>query len=174
MSITTMKTRSLSLIFSLAVTQFSLCAFVLISTAACQKKCQQNTQRFKSVTETQWRLVETTDPAVVEELDNFNFLIVSFATNSTGAVQRVVDNEMFETPISTIVWVPNTKAKQIRIQYTSVPAEETTAQVTEGDLGTFDYSYSLGKELEMTDNTGSYYRYVPFTGIVSPDIDCQF
>lgn len=162
----------------LTVVRVVICFAVLIFSAACQRRCQApSTQTFRSVTETQWRLVETTDAKLLEDLDNFNFEILQFAANSTGAINRVVNNEQFETPIATIAWVPNTQAKSMRIQYTSVPVStgENTTAPKAGDLGTFDYNYKLGRDLQMQElRTGNFYRYVPFTGVVSPDIDCTF
>jgi hypothetical protein len=157
-------------------TYFAAIFLVLLSTVACQRRCQPaSTELFASVTQTQWRLAQTTDPTVSETLDNFNFLIVQFGSNGTGAVNRVVSNDMFETPIATILWVPNAKSQLMRIQYSSVPAEGSTQSGTQGDLGTFDYRYELGRELELFEQqTGNYYRYVPFTGVVNPDTECQF
>ena len=174
---THMKNRTLSQTLKLGFISVAAMSQVLFSTVACQRKCQNTTSAtaFKSVTETQWRLVETTDPGVAESLDNFNFLILQFATNGTGAVTRVVNNEQYETPISSILWVPNAKVKQMRIQYTSVPTSNSASAVQSGDLGTFDYKYTLGKQLELYESGSGYYsRYVPFTGVVAPDVECEF
>ncbi len=147
-----------------------LAIFALLSMAACQRKCQpMATQSYQSLVETPWRLVQSTDPEVARNLNNYNFLVVSFNRNSTGEVKRVVDNDQYDTPVQTLVWVPNVSTKMIRVQYSSASG------AAPGDDGTFDYTYTLGRQLEMTDTTnGYYYRYVPFQGVVDPDVSCSF
>ncbi len=164
--------------------QYSLAIALLgvtLLTSACGKRCQApEAATFKSVVETPWRLVESNDPQVTKELDNFNFLILQFNRNNTGDVKRVVDNDQYDSPVMTLVWVPDGTAKVMRIQYSSVSGEafnnlDQVGAAGEGDQGTYDYNYKLGRQLEMTEkNRGYYYRYVPFKGIVDPDNVCTF
>jgi hypothetical protein len=100
-------------------------------------------------------------------VDNYNFLIVTFNRNFTGEIKRVVDNDQYDTPVQTLVWSPNVTSRTVRIQYTS-------SSGTTGDNGTVDYRYTLGRQLEMVDNSGHYYRYVPFRAVVDPDTVCTF
>lgn len=146
-----------------------LLVLALPNLVACQRRCQPAAQQsFQSLVDTAWRLVQTTDPLVAPSLNNYNFLVVTFARNNTGDVKRVVDNDQYDNPVQTLVWVPSVATKTLRIQYTS-------AAGTTGDDGTFDYQYSLGRQLEMRlQSTGYYYRYVPFQGVVDPDVLCSF
>jgi hypothetical protein len=144
--------------------------FLALGPVGCGRKCQPaETQSFTTITATPWRLAESTDPTVSASLTNFNFLIVSFNKNNTGDIKRVVDNDQYDQPVQTLVWVPDVANRILRVQYTS------TGSTTSGDAGTFDYQYSLGRQLEMFDSKkGYYYRYVPFKGVVDPDVLCTF
>ncbi len=138
------------------------------STTGCLQKCQQpELQSFRSVVDAQWRLVESTDPAVAGELDRFNFLIVTFGRNNSGTVHKVVDNDQYNDPVMTLQWVPEPSSKLLRIKYT----------LTEdgSDQGTFDYKYTLNGELNLREvGTGYLFRYIPFKGVVDPDSNCTF
>jgi hypothetical protein len=145
----------------------------------CQKKCQPPvTQKFQTLAETQWRLVETSDTSV-KGLDRFNFLIYNFARNFSGNIQQVRYNDLFETPFKTFNWNINPDTQQLVIRYQDIapPAEGTATQAGSGNRqGPTDslYAYDLGRELELYDERGSYYRFVPFTGVVDPDSTCEF
>ncbi len=144
---------------------------IALAPLACGRLCQSGTetQSFRSLAETPWRLAQSSDPQVSRTLTNFNFLIVTFARNNTGDIKRVLDNDQYETPVQTLVWVPDVANGTLRIQYTSAGSTEA------GDAGTFDYRYTLNRQLEMTDKaTGYTYRYVPYKGIVDPDTVCTF
>ncbi len=151
--------------------RLALIAGLSLTGAACQRRCQlPETMAFKSMVDTQWRLVSTTDPAFASKLDNFNFLIVTFNRNNTGDVKLVVDNTPYEQAAETLVWSPNPQSQMVRIQYTS-----GGTQVQAGDQGTFDYYYTLTNELQMYESKkGYFYRYVPYKGIVNPDTLCAF
>ena len=83
---------------------------------ACGAQCQAPAQTaFTSVVQTAWRLVETTDPQAAASLDNYNFLIMTFARNNTGQIQKVVDNEEFGA-VLTMVWVPTVSQSKMTIQ----------------------------------------------------------
>ncbi|MBY0370258.1 hypothetical protein K2X33_06195 [bacterium] len=170
-----------TLFSKLRTAQAPLIVVAMLLLPACQKRCQQSaTTAFKSVVDSQWRLAHTDDPQVAPNLDNFNFLIVTFNRNNTGQVNRVVDNDQYTTPVQTIVWQPNSAQRLIRIQYSSVansPDSGTATQsgATPGDMGTFDYQYKLGTTLTMRDvNRGYTYYYVPMMGTVDPDSTCTF
>lgn len=135
--------------------------------SACQQLCQQpNQQPIQSLVDTQWRLVETTDPALAQELDRFNFKILTFRGNFQGEFQDVVFNDLVETPQATFRW--NVESDFLLM------ALQPTAGGTETQLR-FDYTKPpIGRALEMVEADGSYYRYVPFTGVVNPDSTCTF
>lgn len=152
-----------------------LTSAMLLSGFGCQKKCQQSKVRYSSLVDTQWRLVETTDPDILEAgLSNFDFQVFTFTSNGAGTINQVISNELYQSPIATLVWVPNPPDKTVRIEYTSAAVPNQTPPQP-GDLGTFDYVEMLGTDLKLTDqNRGFYYRFVPFTGIVNPDTVCVF
>jgi hypothetical protein len=119
----------------------------------------------------QWRLVESTDPDVTKTLDNYNFLIMRFDRNNTGAINKVVSNELYENPVSYLKYVVASQGHvgQLQIEFSSSPTGN-------GDQGTFAFEYALtstGLELSQV-NSNNYYRYVPFVGIVDPDNTCVF
>ncbi len=154
-----------------------LSTLVLFGGVACQKRCQAlDSTVYKSVVDAQWRLVESSDPDVAKNLNNYNFLLVSFARNYTGDVKRVVDNDQYDTPVYSITWVSDTNSKLVRIQYSTVTGTGTQTQAANpGDGGTFDYMYNLSTELTMYETKrGYYYRYVAFKGVVNPDTECTF
>lgn len=154
---------------------------VVAPTAGCQRKCQAAaTQRFQTLSETQWRLVETTD-AQVQNLDRFNFLIFNFSRNFSGNVQRVVFNDLYETPVLTFNWNISNNGTLL-VKYSNIQGGgDPLAGGGEGgpsqprSVATTEYFYDLGRELELYDAaTNAYYRFVPFTGVVDPDSDCVF
>lgn len=151
-----------------------------LATTACQKRCQAlETTSFKSLVDAQWRLVESTDPQVINNLNNYNFTILTFNRDNTGDLKRVVDNSQYDIPVYNLLWAPNPMAHLIRIQFSTVTAPTQPGQQVQaanpGDGGTTDYEYYLGTQLEMYDlNKGYYYRYVPFKGVVNPDTVCSF
>jgi len=140
---------------------------------ACGKKCQPPvTQKFQTLSETQWRLVETSDSSV-KNLDRFNFLIYNFSRNFSGNIQQVRYNDLFETPFKTFNWNINPDTQQLVIRYQDIapPADGSTSR--QGATDSL-YSYDLNRELELYDQRGNYYRFVPFTGVVDPDSSCTF
>jgi hypothetical protein len=157
-----------------------LSALLLVSTG-CQKLCQQPaTQAFTSITQTQWRLVSTTDPKVSPNLTNFTFLIWTFSTNFTGQILKVINNEQYNNPVFTFQFNVDPSSNIILIDY-QTPATATTnanGQATAGtptDNGTFQYTYSLNVTLDLNDTTEGYtYHFVPFEGVVNPDEACSF
>ena len=156
-----------------------LALVLLFGGVACQKRCQPPSEtRVESLVDAEWRLVETTDPEVFATLDNFNFLLLRFNQNNTGQVNQVVNNDLFDNPIAQILWVADPQVELLRVRYESVPGEGSFDDPDNPgvqDLGTFDYTYSLGRQLEMRElRRGYYYRYVPFQGVVAPDIICTF
>lgn len=153
-------------------------ALALLYTPGCQQRCQPPaTQRIKNLSETGWRLVETTDQAV-KGLDNYNFLIYTFARNFSGDVKQVRFNDQFETPFKTFNW--NIVNGQLVIRYASIAPPSTTGTQGSGSPSTQRnasdayYNYSINHELEMIDGRGNYYRFVPFQGVVDPDTNCKF
>jgi hypothetical protein len=153
---------------------------LLVLLPGCQKKCQPPvTERFQTLSETQWRLVETTDRSV-KGLDRFNFLIYNFARNFSGNIQQVRYNDLFETPFKTFNWNVNPDSGELVLRYQEIapPATDGTQSgggttSRQGPTDVF-YSYDLGRELELFDQRGNYYRFVPFTGVVDPDSSCVF
>jgi hypothetical protein len=150
----------------------------------CAVPCQPPAQTpFTSITGTPWRLVSTTDPTVTT-LNRFTFTILTFAVAFTGTVQKVVNNQEYDTPILTFIWniqTNNSTSGQISVQFSTVPdnsngnnsGSQPAQQPQTGPVVT--YNYTLNNELHLTDTTmGYYYRYIPFVGIVDPDSTCTF
>ncbi len=146
-----------------------------LALSACGKKCQPPaTQKFRTLAETQWRLVETNDTSV-KGLDRFNFLIYNFARNFSGNIQQVRYNDLFETPFKTFNWNINPDSGQLVVRYQDIaPLAEGTATNTRKGPTDSLYAYSLGRDLEIQDAKGNFYRFVPFTGVVDPDSTCTF
>ncbi len=160
----------------------NMLAMVLVTVALTScKKCQQPPEQpFRYLEESPWRLAESTNPKDVGKVTNTNFIILSFIQNGTGDVKRVKDNDQYDTPLYTIQWIADTGQDLLRIKYTkgiaNTDAVDPDVPQPAADEGSVvDYSYSIGRELELTETrTGYYYRFVPFTGVVYPDQDCTF
>ena len=161
-------------------------AFILLC-AGCDKKCQPPAeQSFKTFTGQKWRMVETTDPDPnFKKLNNATFLIFEFNRDYTGTVNKVLNNVNYDTPVRTFFYNVDVNAGLIRTLFQD-PSQATDS---EQDLtgasaipsmsgqaqGAVEYSYSLGRDFELTETRkGYYYRFVPFTGIVEPDRQCVF
>jgi hypothetical protein len=149
-----------------------LLAFLLSSCGA--PKCQAPaTQSFKTLAETQWRLVATNDKSVTG-LDKYNFLIYNFARNFSGNIQQVRYNDLFETPYKSFTWNINKEAGQLTLRYQDAPpAEGAPATQRQGPTDVL-YGYELNREFRINDQRGNFYRFVPFTGVVDPDLTCDF
>lgn len=144
---------------------------------ACGKKCQQPaTEKFNTLSATEWRMVETTDKDF-KGLNNTTFLIFTFGKNYKGAVNKVLNNDKYDTPIYTFQYQIDPDGGLMRIKFESPLGEGAStdgSQTQASGMDPIDYSYELGRELEMTDSSGRYYRFVPFQGIVDPDNACTF
>lgn len=156
-------------------------AFWLI--AACQqRKCQAPAeQAFQTIVETQWRLVETTDPHPnFRSLNQTNFFIMTFKRNFTGDFKRVENNDLFETPVATFVYNVDPGSRRIVTEITENavtvdPSAATPAAPAEGKKSVVDFKYTLSREFTLTRaNSGFFYRFVPFLGVVDPDKQCVF
>lgn len=164
-----------------------LAGLIMFALTACQQKCQQAVdQPTTTLSETQWRLVSTNDPQIPDCskqqaencLDRFNFLIMNFRRNFSGDVQRVVFNDLFETPVLSFNWNP-VQDNFMLVRYQTVVSQDfdnfdggSSAQ----DLGVFRYDYNFNSNsLTLRDrDKGLFYEYVPFTGVVDPDSRCTF
>lgn len=141
---------------------------------ACQKKCQQNTERLTTFVDKEFRLVQTNDPKISKDLTNTNFLIFSFKIDYTGAISRVEDNSRYNNPTSLIRYNVDPERKLIKVRYYNPPTEEG-AQVGEQIGNEHTYQYQLSTEMTLREIGTSYgYRFVPFQGVVRPDEQCSF
>ncbi len=154
-------------------------------TVSCQKKrCQAPAEQpFQTIVETQWRLVETTDPHPnFKGLNQTNFFIMIFKRNYTGDFKRVENNDLYETPVATFVYNIDPEAKRIVTEITenavtvsSDPSGAAPSAAPSGQKSQLDFKYTLGREFTLTRvSAGFFYRFVPFTGIVDPDKQCVF
>lgn len=109
----------------------------LLLLTACQQRCQlPPAEPIRTLAETQWRLVDTTDPDIT--FDNYNFLILNFRRNFTGDLQEVQYNDLIETPQATFRW-------NVEDGYLLMAVQRTSG----GTESQFRYDYSLGSDLEM-------------------------
>lgn len=154
---------------------------------ACQKKCQQPaTEKFKTITGQEWRLIETNDPDKgFKGLNNTTFLIWSFSKNYTGSITKVLNNDKYDTPVFTLKYQIDPEQQLIRMlmEPTDSGAGASTDPAAGGTdtqaqpattADPVDYTYDLGRDLTLTDAHGRYYHFVPFQGIVDPDNTCTF
>lgn len=161
----------------------SVILLVALLCIGCQQQCQQTTQTaYSSLADTPWRMIKTSDPSI-QTLDRFNFRIMQFNRNFTGAVNLVQDNDQYDVPILSFVWARvSTANSSIRLKYSDVtgqaadPTQATgTSPTTPTTTGTYDYTYSLTGNLQLTENQRGYqYQFVPFLGVVDPDSKCSF
>lgn len=142
----------------------------------CQANCQPSSGPLGSLTEKEYRLVETSDPTV-KNLTNTNFVTMIFHNNYTGEVHKVQDNNRFNNPALVFSFNIDPEQKKIKIQYTTPQQEGQDGAKTGGEpVGNpKTYNYTLGSELKLVDATSGFsYRFVPFEGIVKPDQKCTF
>ncbi|NBX68300.1 MAG: hypothetical protein EBR01_04970 [Proteobacteria bacterium] len=166
--------------FSRAWLQLAILAPLALMMVGCMKKCQIPKERQTSVTATEWRLVESTDPTplIQQNTDKYSFFVFRFGQDFTGDVKVVNGNKQFDTPFQTFEYYIDPQSKTLEVAYSNPTGDnggtegQNTQQSSSG--GSMFYYYSLGRELELTSNQGYYYRLVPFTGIVSPDDTCEF
>lgn len=152
-------------------------ALVCVSTVACQKKCQlPATTPFKSIVDTDWRLVESSDPDVNKSLSNYTFLIWHFDNSPTGNIVNVVNNLKYNAPVLTLNYNVNVDERLLDIQFVKPGAPDANGEPTAGSVqGETLFEYRLSNELNLTDTSKGYlYRFVPFTGIVNLDNKCVF
>ncbi|MFM8315597.1 MAG: hypothetical protein ACKOA8_15050 [Deltaproteobacteria bacterium] len=145
----------------------------------CLKMCPTSKERQTSVAATPWRLVETTDPELQEDLNNFSFLVFTFNQNFSGDIKAVVNNTQYDNPIRTFKYNIDPRGNLMRIQFAFAPGEDgggaqSDSGAASGGDQVVEYSYKLGRSLELWRQDGVYYRLVPFTGILSPDETCSF
>lgn len=133
----------------------------------CQKKCQAPPEKpFETFVEQQWRVVESTNPVIGNDIDNYNFYIFYFGRDFEGTVSKVESNKPIETPVLTFSYDVDPKTKRLLIEYHPLSG---------GDIQT-QYIYNLGRDFEIDEKGGNqeYFRMVPFLGVVDPDKDCTF
>lgn len=129
--------------------------------------CQQLPEEpFQSVTDTEWRLVSTTDANAAANLNNFNFIIFTF-TQDFGIQFTTVD-------LNTQSGNPITEGRYDVIPEQKLIVAELT-RVGDGSQSNVVWRYRLGSKLELTDTaSGQHYEFYPFEGIVKPDFQCKF
>ncbi|MCB0416045.1 MAG: hypothetical protein H6617_03260 [Bdellovibrionaceae bacterium] len=130
------------------------------------KSCQKlPDQRFQSITETEWRLVYSTDPSTASQLNNFNFTILTFTDSFDIQMTSVKNNQQAGTP-------------EVVGDYTVQNGEFIVAKLQSfdgSDLGTMTWSFTLSRILTLIDtSTGFTFIFYPFEGIVKPDFQCEF
>jgi len=166
-----LKLRQLGLAFSLGTMLLVGCG---------QKKCQPAAEQpFQSIIDTAWRMVESTDPIVKNNTDNYNFIVMTFGINRLGMMQKVVNNDLFENPLYNLRYDINPSNKTLTVNYEEPPAppadggQPPSAEPVSTTV--VQYTYKIGKELELTEvKSGNYHRLVPYQGVVEPDRQCTF
>jgi hypothetical protein len=151
-----------------------LLILVILLSQGCTKKCQQPpTEKFKTFTGQQWRLVETTDqdPAF-KSLSNTTFLIWEFGKDYTGKINKVLNNKLYDTPIVQFEYNVDPDNNMVAINFSATGSTQSSTQQSPDGIV---YSYDLGRDFNLTNGkTGASYRFVPFQGIVDPDNQCEF
>ena len=162
-----------------ATTKFSmkmlLIALTFVAMVGCDKKCQKPAEEsFKTITNQKWRMVETTDPnPAFKSLGKYSFLIWEFGLDMTGTVNVVRNNKEFKDAVLTFDYTVDKDSGIIRAAFAETTLNEGT-EATE-ELEPVEYSYELGRELELYESGKGYYtRFVPYQGIVEPDNTCTF
>ncbi len=152
---------------------------------ACGKKCQQVTTPFKYLSDTPWRLAETTDPSkTFRALNNYTFPVFSFTLNFRGDVKTVINNEQFDSALCNLAYQVDPGGNAVKIKFSEgagatpnqgADPNQTTSLPNCPFKDTIGYTYKVGRSLELTDQkSGNYYRFVPFLGIIQPDDVCTF
>ncbi len=167
-----------------ALTAPLLITLGIVLLSACNPKCQVPSDVKKTFTGVTWRLVNTTNPNIKNN-DRFSFLLFEADQGFSGKIRKVVNNREFETPVKIFRYNLTTggaRDGRIRIAFSDPPAEEDggnsggsqdngESQFTE----VTDYEWSVGTKFELTETqTGYYYLFYPYEGIVDPASNCTY
>ena len=148
----------------------------IITLSGClAKKCPIPQERQKSIT-LAWRLVATDDPDF-NGLNKYTFPIFTFNQDFTGDVKVVQNNTQYENPVRLLNYDIDSEQKLLRIQFSFPNGSGSSSSTNSGNERNNDireYSYQLGRTLELVRDDGTFYKLVPFTGILSPDDICEF
>lgn len=161
---------------------FATLLVVALGASGCgnmfQRACQPASQPVRGLEEATWRLIYTNNPAQRYRAYDFifSFEILAFGRQFDFNIKRVIRNRQFNNPIQ--VGNYNTNGKGLLVmQFQSPPSGGDGGEAASGGqaLGTSQFDYTLGSKLTLRDRkTGYVYRYVQFTGVVSPSVACVF
>jgi hypothetical protein len=152
----------------------------------CQKKCPIPKERQTSVSSTPWRLVYTSDPDPLfqSNLDSngefkYTFLVWNFTNTFDGDIKLVQNNTQYDQAQRTFRYDIDSSSKQMLIKFAQPTSVDISGQpMANGGNQAGEtpilYSYQLGRTLELVNEQGFYYKFVPFTGILAPDDTCTF
>ena len=149
----------------------------------CQKKCPIPKDKQTSVTSTPWRMIYTSDPDPLfqKNLDSdgefkYTFLVWTFTNTFSGDIKLVQNNTQYDQAQRTFVFDIDTHSQQMVIKFAQPTAVDISGQPTTSGAGETPilYSYQLGRTLDLINQQGYEYKFVPFTGIVAPDDTCTF
>lgn len=160
--------------------QLLILAPLALMMVGCMKKCPVPKERQPNITATEWRLVETSDPDpdYQNNVSKFTFVIFRFGQDFNGDVKKVVNNTLYDAPIRTFAYDVEPSSNFLRVKYAFPEGAEkkdsTQSDSTSTGDDPIDYYYDLGRQLVLTSQEGYRYRFVPFTGILSPDEVCEF
>lgn len=103
--------------------------------------------KYKLVTDTSWKLVSSTDPAVSSISDN-DYLIFSFSKDYTGAIRRVLNGDRFDEPVQVFKYNVDTEQSLIRLSYSF-----------DGNQDPVDYAFEIGEGLTLVAHQGYEYHF---------------
>lgn len=145
-------------------------------TGCLTKTCPVPLERQPFITSTPWRLVSTNDTDF-GGLNKYSFAVYTFNQDFTGKMQVVQNNTLYEDPVRLLAYDVDSAQKLIRIQY-AFPAGKGGSSSSGGSGASgndvVEYSYKLGRTLVLISEDGTYYNFVPYTGVISPDDTCEY
>lgn len=170
-----------SRVFLLSVPSLLCLGVFTLYLSGCGKKCQPPPEQpFRTFADQEWRLAETTNPALQPRVNNFSFLILVLRRNFVIDFYKVENNQRLDAPVLTGRYIVQPDSQTIVADIGVPPPQDPNQPAPNPPLPPTKtqrvvYSYSLDTEFNLDEaGTGYHYRYVDSRGTIFPDNDCSF
>jgi hypothetical protein len=170
--------------------QIILVGLMLLGGFGCGKKLFQSLlqQAPTSVTQYEWRLIETNDRQLQSWNLCYDFIVSKFSAQYEGLLKKVSGNVMQEDEKAakfTYFVQQNKQVMCIDYRLGTAPTQASSVAnlatlCNNGSTAVYRYKYELSREglilreINSSGNfTGVYYHYVDFRGALNPDQQCN-
>ena len=170
--------------------QIILVGLMLLGGFGCGKKLFQSLlqQTPTSVTQYEWRLIQTNDRQLQNWTLCYDFIVLKFTAQYQGLLKKssgnVIQDDQNGAPFSYYVQ-PGSGIMCIDYRLGTAPTQATSVSnlatlCNNGSTAVYRYKYELSRdglvlqEINSSGNyTGVYYHYVDFRGALNPDQQCN-